>query len=199
MAECARVLRPGGRHCVPDLTVGQDDLPPEPRSVRRAALTSERTKVRAIHGPERSPGHPGNQQIPAAFTTWRPTTDARRWPATEVATRWVAAYIGECGGQRDRLAVAGDSAGANAAAVIALTFRDEGQPLAAQLLAPRVTGLWSQASTMARFEPSGALGQDTTQGQELGHRRRLRARTAALGLRGGLRLRARAWRQLRGH
>ncbi|MFD7281656.1 methyltransferase domain-containing protein [Streptomyces sp. NPDC059862] len=27
MAECARVLRPGGRLCVSDLTVGQDDLP----------------------------------------------------------------------------------------------------------------------------------------------------------------------------
>ncbi|MFF8375763.1 methyltransferase domain-containing protein [Streptomyces sp. NPDC015661] len=29
MAECARVVRPGGRLCVSDLTVGQDDLPPE--------------------------------------------------------------------------------------------------------------------------------------------------------------------------
>jgi ubiquinone/menaquinone biosynthesis C-methylase UbiE len=29
MAECARVLRPGGRVCVSDLTVEQDDLPPE--------------------------------------------------------------------------------------------------------------------------------------------------------------------------
>ena len=29
MAECARVLRPGGRLCVSDLTVAQDDLPPE--------------------------------------------------------------------------------------------------------------------------------------------------------------------------
>lgn len=29
MAECARVLRPGGRLCVSDLTVEQDDLPPE--------------------------------------------------------------------------------------------------------------------------------------------------------------------------
>jgi arsenite methyltransferase len=29
MSECARVLRPGGRLCVSDLTVEQDDLPPE--------------------------------------------------------------------------------------------------------------------------------------------------------------------------
>jgi hypothetical protein len=29
MAECARVLRPGARLCVSDLTVEQDDLPPE--------------------------------------------------------------------------------------------------------------------------------------------------------------------------
>lgn len=29
VAECARVLRPGGRLCVSDLTVEQDDLPPE--------------------------------------------------------------------------------------------------------------------------------------------------------------------------
>jgi SAM-dependent methyltransferase len=29
MAECARVLRPGGRVCVSDLTVRQDELPPE--------------------------------------------------------------------------------------------------------------------------------------------------------------------------
>jgi arsenite methyltransferase len=29
MAECTRVLRPGGRLCVSDLTVEQDDLPPE--------------------------------------------------------------------------------------------------------------------------------------------------------------------------
>lgn len=32
---------------------------------------------------------------------------------------------------------------------------------------PHVTGLWSQAGAVARFEPSGARGADTTQGQEL--------------------------------
>lgn len=32
---------------------------------------------------------------------------------------------------------------------------------------PRVTGLWSQAGAVARFEPSGARGPDAMQGQEL--------------------------------
>ncbi|MDK9494325.1 GTP-binding protein [Streptomyces katrae] len=32
---------------------------------------------------------------------------------------------------------------------------------------PRVTGLWSQAGAVARFEPSGVRGRDTAQGQEL--------------------------------
>ncbi|MGW8765117.1 GTP-binding protein [Streptomyces sp. NPDC055815] len=32
---------------------------------------------------------------------------------------------------------------------------------------PRVTGLWSQAGAVARFEPSGARGPGTEQGQEL--------------------------------
>ena len=51
------------------------------------------------------------------------------------ATRWAAEHVGELGGDSDRLAVAGDSAGGNLAAVVAQTARDEGGPqLAAQLL-----------------------------------------------------------------
>ncbi|MFI9047124.1 alpha/beta hydrolase [Streptomyces sp. NPDC053427] len=50
-------------------------------------------------------------------------------------TRHIADHINDYGARRDRLAVAGDSAGANLAAVIAQTFRDENRPLAAQLLA----------------------------------------------------------------
>ncbi|MEJ5944194.1 alpha/beta hydrolase [Pseudokineococcus basanitobsidens] len=46
----------------------------------------------------------------------------------------VAETVGDLGGDRARLVVAGDSAGANLAAVCALRARDEGLALAAQLL-----------------------------------------------------------------
>jgi acetyl esterase len=51
------------------------------------------------------------------------------------AFRAVAASIEDLGGDPQRLVVAGDSAGANLAAVTAIRARDEGVPLAAQLLA----------------------------------------------------------------
>ncbi|MEU5306716.1 alpha/beta hydrolase [Streptomyces noursei] len=50
------------------------------------------------------------------------------------ATHGIAEHIDDYGCRRDRLAVAGDSAGGNLAVTVALTFRDEGRPLAAQLL-----------------------------------------------------------------
>ena len=49
------------------------------------------------------------------------------------ATRWVADRPGELGGS-DVLGVAGDSAGGNLAAGVAQALRDEGRPLAGQLL-----------------------------------------------------------------
>lgn len=58
------------------------------------------------------------------------------------ATRWVAAHAHELGLDPSRLAVAGDSAGGNLAAVIALMARDEGAPaLRHQLLIYPVTDL----------------------------------------------------------
>ena len=56
------------------------------------------------------------------------------------ATRWAAAHAAEIGADPSRIAVAGDSAGANMAAVTALRLRDEGGPtLCGQLLLYPVT------------------------------------------------------------
>ncbi len=56
------------------------------------------------------------------------------------ATRWVAEHASSFGADPARLAVAGDSAGGNLAAVIALRARDEGGPaISAQLLLYPVT------------------------------------------------------------
>jgi len=64
------------------------------------------------------------------------------WPAgiedAVAATRWASSSLSTLGGD-DRLAVAGDSAGANLAAVTAQTMRDEGVGLAGQLLIYPVT------------------------------------------------------------
>jgi len=64
------------------------------------------------------------------------------WPAGAedaiAATRWAASSLSSLGGD-ERLAVAGDSAGGNFAAIAAQTMRDEGVPLAGQLLLYPVT------------------------------------------------------------
>jgi len=49
------------------------------------------------------------------------------------SARWVSEHLGELGGAQT-MGVAGDSAGGNLSAVVAQAFRDEGRPLAAQLL-----------------------------------------------------------------
>jgi acetyl esterase len=60
------------------------------------------------------------------------------WPAaTDDATaalQWTAAHVGELGGDPARVAVGGDSAGGNLAAVMAQLARDHGPHLAAQIL-----------------------------------------------------------------
>ena len=56
------------------------------------------------------------------------------------ATRWAAAHAKEIGADGSRIVVAGDSAGGNLAAAVALRLRDEGgPPLAGQLLIYPVT------------------------------------------------------------
>ncbi len=74
------------------------------------------------------------------------------------ATRDVVARIAEFGGDAGRVGVAGDSAGGNLAATVALAARDAGIKLAAQLLAYPVTdvlGNFADKAENARF-PSRA-------------------------------------------
>jgi len=61
------------------------------------------------------------------------------------AVRWVGAHAGPLGGDAERLAVCGDSAGGNLAAVVALVLRDEGGPRVAHqaLLYPGVDATMS--------------------------------------------------------
>jgi len=57
------------------------------------------------------------------------------------ATQWAAKNIGLLGGDAGKLGVAGDSAGGNLAAAVALACRESGPPLAAQLLIYPATDL----------------------------------------------------------
>lgn len=69
------------------------------------------------------------------------------------ATQWVARNAGRFGGDPDRLAVAGDSAGGNLAAVVAQLARDAGTPLRFQLL-------WYPSPTFDTSLPSFAENAD---------------------------------------
>jgi acetyl esterase len=70
------------------------------------------------------------------------------WPAAVgdalAATRWAGENVSDLGGDAARLAVAGDSAGGNLSAVAAQQLRDDGPPLAAQLLIYPSTDLTSE-------------------------------------------------------
>jgi acetyl esterase len=95
------------------------------------------------------------------------SVDYRRPPETRfpgafedafAAVRDVIARIAEFGGDRARVGVAGDSAGGNLAATVAIACRDAGIKLAAQLLvypATDVAGNYADAEQNARF-PSRA-------------------------------------------
>jgi acetyl esterase len=79
-----------------------------------------------------------------------------RFPAAlddaEAATRWVAEHAADPSaglGGTPIIAVAGDSAGGNLAAVVAQTFRDEGRPLVAQLLIYPATDLVTEHPSLS--------------------------------------------------
>jgi acetyl esterase len=91
------------------------------------------------------------------------SVDYRRPPETRfpgafedgfAATRDVVADIAEYGGDSTRVGVAGDSAGGNLAAAVAIACRDAGVDLAAQLLVYPITdvaGNYADAKENARF------------------------------------------------
>ena len=95
------------------------------------------------------------------------SVDYRRPPETRfpgafedafAATRDIFTRIAEFGGDHSRVGVAGDSAGGNLAAAVAIACRDAGMKLAAQLLVYPVTdvaGNFADATENARF-PSRA-------------------------------------------
>jgi len=69
----------------------------------------------------------------------------------EAAARWVAEHAADPAsglGGTAAVAVAGDSAGGNLAAIVAQTFRDEGRPLAAQLLLYPATDLVTEHGSL---------------------------------------------------
>ena len=79
------------------------------------------------------------------------------------AVRWAAAHASELGADPTRVAVAGDSAGGNMAAVVALRLRDEGGPaLCAQLLLYPVTDYHTPGTSSYEENAEGyGLTRDT--------------------------------------
>jgi acetyl esterase len=78
------------------------------------------------------------------------------------ATRWVAAHAGALGINAARLAVGGDSAGGNLAAVVALLARDAGAPaIALQVLIYPVTDLAAETRSYADLSEGYMLTRDS--------------------------------------
>jgi acetyl esterase len=77
-------------------------------------------------------------------------------------TRWVAAHAAELGIDAGRLAVGGDSAGGNLAAVVALLARDHGGPsIALQILTYPVTDVAAESASYAEFADGFSLTRDS--------------------------------------
>jgi acetyl esterase len=77
------------------------------------------------------------------------------------AVRWCAGHAAEIGGDPTRLAVAGDSAGGNLAAAVALRLRDEGGPtLALQVLIYPVTNCAFDTASYHQYASGYGLTRD---------------------------------------
>ncbi|HKZ05575.1 MAG TPA: alpha/beta hydrolase [Methylomirabilota bacterium] len=78
------------------------------------------------------------------------------------ATRWIASHSAELGVDGGRLAVGGDSAGGNLAAVVALMARDAGGPaIKLQVLLYPVTDLGAEAKSYADFADGYLLTRES--------------------------------------
>ena len=79
-----------------------------------------------------------------------------------VATRWVAGHATELGIDAARLAVGGDSAGGNLAAVVALLARDQGAPpIRFQVLIYPVTDVGAESPSYTEFADGFMLTRDS--------------------------------------
>jgi acetyl esterase len=78
------------------------------------------------------------------------------------ATRWIVANAGRLGVDTQRLAVGGDSAGGNLAAVVALMARDAGAPsIACQVLLYPVTNVGTETQSYLDFADGYLLTRDS--------------------------------------
>jgi acetyl esterase len=78
------------------------------------------------------------------------------------ATRWIVAHAAELGVDAERLAVGGDSAGGNLAAVVALMARDAGGPrIALQILIYPVTDLGAESKSYEDFAEGYMLTRES--------------------------------------
>jgi acetyl esterase len=81
---------------------------------------------------------------------------------SEAALRWVALHAVEFGGDPDRIAVGGDSAGGNLATVVAILARNAGHPkLAFQLLIYPATAPEPEAPSHRKFAEGYVLTRNT--------------------------------------
>ena len=96
----------------------------------------------------------------------------------KAALRWLHEHADEVGADPARLGVAGDSAGGNIAAVLAVHAAEEGIPLAFQLLIYPGTDFTSETRSKDLFSDKGLVLTSTTSSRR---RRRATCPTAATG------------------